>query len=105
MWIAETIDLDDHDLVVKFMKNQSEQIKKLENENEQLKKQRYDLYSDIARLVDENEQLKQQVQDIYNLIDKKIEEYAKYDGYDTEKFYIGTQLLKDLKKGLKGDVE
>lgn len=37
MWIAETIDLDNHDSVVKFMKNQSDKIKKLEKENEQLK--------------------------------------------------------------------
>lgn len=39
----------------------SERISDLEYENEQLKKQRYDLYSDIARLVDENEQLKQSI--------------------------------------------
>ena len=38
MWIAETIDLDNHDSVVKFMKDQSDKIKKLEKENEQLKK-------------------------------------------------------------------
>lgn len=39
MWIAETIDLDNHDSVVKFMKNQSDKIKKLEKENEQLKQE------------------------------------------------------------------
>lgn len=37
MWIVETIDLDNHDSVIKFMKNQSDKIKKLEKENEQLK--------------------------------------------------------------------
>lgn len=37
MWIAETIDLDDHDSVVRFMKNQSDRIKKLEKENKHLK--------------------------------------------------------------------
>lgn len=37
MWIAETIDLDDHDSVVRFMKKQSDKIKELEKENEELK--------------------------------------------------------------------
>lgn len=40
MWIAETIDLDNHDLVIKFMRNQSDKIKKLEKENKQLKQQK-----------------------------------------------------------------
>lgn len=37
MWIAETIDLNDHDSIVRFMKKQSDKIKELENENEQFK--------------------------------------------------------------------
>lgn len=43
MWIAETIDLDNHDSVVKFMKNQSDKIEKLEKENEQLKQENKEL--------------------------------------------------------------
>ncbi len=56
----------------------------------------------LNELNNENEQLKQS---FINLIDEKIKEYQKYDEYDTEKFYIGTQLLNELKKELKGDVE
>ena len=59
----------------------------------------------VRKLKEENEQLKQQVQNIHKLIDNKIKEYQKYDEYDTEKYYIGTQLLKELKKELNGDVE
>ena len=41
MWITETIDLDNHDEIVKFMKKQSDKIKKLEKENKELKAQLY----------------------------------------------------------------
>ncbi len=37
MIVGEIIDLDNHNEIVKFMKNQSDKIKKLEEENEQLK--------------------------------------------------------------------
>ncbi len=43
MWIAETIDLDNHDSVVKFMKNQSDKIEKLEKENKKLKEENMEL--------------------------------------------------------------
>lgn len=93
--------------------------RELEKENEELKQQHrklqidfndacgivYDLRESKLDLEDENEQLKQQLIDVDKLIDDKIKEYQKYDGYDTEKYYIGTQLLKELKKELKGDVE
>lgn len=58
----------------------------------------------LNQLNDENEQLKQQLANVDKLIDSKIKEYQKYDGYDTEKYYIGTQLLKELKKEF-GDVK
>ena len=49
MMMAEIIDLDNHDEIVKFMKNQSDKIKKLEKENEQLKKELQRMY-DVATL-------------------------------------------------------
>ena len=57
MWIAETIDLDNHDSVVKFMKNQSDKIKKLEKENEQLKQR--------------NDRQAKQLDRLYRLIEQK----------------------------------
>lgn len=50
MWIAETIDLNDHDSVVKFMKNQSDKIKKLEKENKELKLQKGELLYQIGEV-------------------------------------------------------
>lgn len=94
-------------------------LNELNDENEQLKSKNRGLQSELGifkedvthsnlqinKLAEENEQLKQQLMDVDKLIDDKIREYQKYDEYDTEKFYIGTQLLKELKKELKGDVE
>lgn len=87
MWIAETIDLNNHDSVVKFIKNQSDKIKKLEEENEQLKEQ-LKIYkndgletlndlervyennkkalSNIEQLDKENRELKKQMNRLYN---------------------------------------
>ena len=96
--------------------------KRLMEENKQLNqaisdwKGSYDeLYQDIKILEKENKELKAKVDDkevaveveceklmqkVFDLIDVKIKEYQKYDGYDTEKYYIGTQLLNELKRGL-----
>lgn len=54
MWIAETIDLDNHDSVIKFMRNQSDKIKKLEKENEQLRKELEDWKSNCLSTINEN---------------------------------------------------
>ena len=76
------------------------QITKDYNELKQINTLCNERYRELA---DENEQLKQFKKEVFDLIDKKIDEYQKYDGYDTETYYIGTQLLKELKKELKGD--
>lgn len=57
MWIAETIDLDNHDSVVKFMRNQSDKIKKLEKENEQLKQQIKDLRIGVLDSIHEADEI------------------------------------------------
>ena len=55
----------------------------------------------MNQLNDENEQLKQFNEKVLKLLDEKIKEYKKYDGYDTESYYIGTGLLKELKRELE----
>ena len=45
----------------------------IKKENEQLKKQRYDLYTDIARLVKENEQLKEENEELKREMKKRID--------------------------------
>lgn len=87
----------------------------LEKENEQLKQQLIDCEEKKQNIKDvllhseavvEQKKIQELVYNIvFDCIDEKIEEYKKYDGYDTEKYYIGTQLLKELKRELKGDVE
>lgn len=97
--------VDDLEIICELLNDLNDENEQLKFENIELSVDNKELKCTNIELNNENEQLKQELQDIYKLIDKKIEEYAKYDGYDTEKFYIGTQLLKDLKKGLKSDVE
>ena len=65
----------------------------------------YDVLDLLNNYDKENEELKQFKKEVFDLINKKIDEYQEYDGYDTEKYYIGTQLLKELKKELGDDVE
>lgn len=57
MWIAETIDLDDHDSVVRFMKNQSDKIKKLEKENERLKQENKEFKALLDEMSDRNNEI------------------------------------------------
>ena len=75
-------------------------VLRLEKENELLKIDKQQLHMAMSR---ENVRHKQFKDKVFDLIDKKIEEYKKYDGYDTESYYIGTGLLKDLKEELLDD--
>ena len=99
----------------KFHKEDAESIvselNHLSEENEQLKQQLKECEQkkqNIKELlicgeaVVEQKKLQELIYgQVIALIDDKIKEYKKYDGYDTEKFYIGTQLLKELKKELQ----
>ena len=98
------LDVIDAQKIVNMLNEQHEVIEEIETtlDNMVTFKNKYrDKYKKIKK---ENEQLKQQLIDVDKLIDDKIKEYQKYDEYDTEKYYIGTQLLKELKKELKGDM-
>ena len=92
-----------------------EELNSLSEENKQLKQQLNNCEQKKQNIKDmllysepiiEQKKIQELVYNIvFDLIDEKIEEYKKYDGYDTEKYYIGTQLLKELKRELKSDVE
>ena len=80
----------------------------LEKENEQLKRKNtkwildYNgLNTEYECLKEETEWLKKFKSKVIDLIDEKIKEYKEYDGVDTESYYIGTGLLKELKEELK----
>lgn len=108
MWIAETIDLDNHDLVIEFMKNQSDKIKKLEKENEQLKKREEQLLSEI----EDFQQLLTKKDNIcykraINLIDTQIKngeeaiEWGKNMNADYGAIGFHIEMLKKIKKELQ----
>ena len=101
--------------IFEVMDKLEEKNQELEEENKYLRKllnigrtnakDIIDVLNEQEQYKDENKQLKQFQSSVFRLIDNKIKEYQKYDGYDTEKYYIGTQLLKELQKKLKGDVK
>ena len=72
-------------------------LNRFNDENEQLKLDKQQLHRAMSRKEVRHKQFKNKV---FDLINEKIKEYQKYDGYDTEKYYIGTQLLNKLKKEL-----
>lgn len=86
----ERLKIQNKDLLYSNAKN----IELLEKENEQLKSDNNRLVNETAKIVAEHQKR------VLDLIDEKIKEYQKYDGYDTEKYYIGIQLLNELKKEL-----
>lgn len=81
-------------------------LNKLNDENEKLKSNIDIRDKAIIELKEENKDLndllasKEDIllKPVIKIIDDKISEYKKYDGYDTEAYYIGTQLLKELRK-------
>ena len=75
MWIAETIDLDNHDSVVKFMKNQSDKIKKLQKENEQLKQQIEELEFKLRTIEAYDRTVKEEHSDTVYDFKKKLEKW------------------------------
>ena len=101
--------------IFEVMDKLEEKNQELEEENKYLRKllnigrtnakDIIDVLNEQEQYKEENKQLKQFQSSVFRLIDNKIKEYQKYDGYDTEKYYIGTQLLKELQKKLKGDVK
>ena len=103
--IAETIDLDDHDRVVAFLRAQSDKIKKLEKREQQL----LDEIEDFQELLAKNDDVCHD--HVITIIDDKIaaipEVYIVGGRYKTkeliEKAYKDGYLrgLKDLRKELE----
>ena len=96
-----------------FLKDENQHMRDLVNENEQLKQQLTDckekkqqmkeFFMNSEPVIEQKKLQKVIYQTVINLIDEKIKEYKKYDGYDTEKYYIGTGTLKELKRELKNN--
>lgn len=85
------------DETVEHMNNQYWKYNQLKKENEQLKLDKQQLHRAMSREEVRHKQFKNKV---FDLVNEKIKEYQKYDEHDTEKYYIGTQLLNNLKKEL-----
>ena len=73
MMVGEIIDLDNHNEIVKFMKNQSNKIKKLEKENEQLKQQ-------LAHHTRMHEWFRNEAYLLQNKLDNREDEIRKLKG-------------------------
>ena len=79
----------------------AEALNILISENKQLKDKYNEQSVQYEELEEQVERLLDFKDNVFNLINEKIKEYKKYDGYDTEKYYIGTGTLKELKKELQ----
>ena len=84
--------------VVRLLNELYDENNELTENNEQLKFDKQQLHMAMSREVVRHKEFKDKA---FDLIDAKIKEYQKYDGYDTEKYYIGTQLLNELKRELQ----
>ena len=90
MWITETIDLDDHDSIVKFMKKQSNKIKELENENEQFKQLLREVEHELTSLTG-----------LY-AFDKYISQLGYVEVFDNDYWELNySEILKNINKKLK----
>lgn len=89
-----------------LLNDYNDKITNLEKVNKHLREENDKKSELIQKLTQENDRLitktaetiSKHQQKILNLIDTKINEYQQYAEYDTEKWYIGTELLKELKK-------
>ena len=66
MWIADTIDLDDHEKVIDFLQGQSDRIKELEKREEQLLSE----IEDFQNLLKQNDNVC--YDRVIDLIDRRI---------------------------------